>query len=1361
MKPSSWHVWVLLFTTLLYGHTFVAGFACSTNYSGYFHPRDPKVCVAQPLTFTCTLLSEPDPNKSIVFFTKNSFKYIEVNNTDVTVHNSSVSEFTMLAPEKQTVVRCYYTEPTNGTLPHCNLQLSVTSTILPSYESNITIDDFQCIAYNYLERMNCSWKYAGQYDKAPNILFKWKIPAFNQWETCPELNTEYKYCNWPSTSHGDFSMKKIVIEIDINYITCDNSVVNKTFKYSINTRDIVKPNPVTSLRREDSNSTCITLAWSLRSSRPEYPKIQKIEISSHWGSSIDPGDILINTPGVSTLQEDVHTVCNLQEYTIYTFTVSMKPEEKGYWSTKSTVVAETQSAVPSASPNITVGGYSWNPSDCQSDTKRKVCIMIQPISPIDQNGDMKGIRIFVRSKTSIMPPTPTAEDSLFFCNSQLLCNESYEMAISPYNDKGQSKENATIFIQKWDKDVIQPSLRVDLVNSTTGAVHLQWSHPARDGITGYIVYLCTKEQGGCKMNNGTMEWYEYDSNVTDVSMNVEAPEQLSYGVSLITGAISSGLQWVTCIFTANACPTERVQGLTVTPGEEDNTLNVDWDKLPCKSGQPYIDAYIITYCRRGVDCKEEIVNADRSAVVLYNLEEINYLVRVRGVNENGCGGPDSEIVNGKPVNKALKPAEIGGIVSGSIILCIFAGCGIFWFFRNGKAKFQRFKGNLSGIKMPEMKDVTPEENNDDGVEEKTTSTDSTIVRQISNDSGVPETPKYDSKNPLFTQLPDGYCISTNRELSDVNENSKEPNIFLNGIQPSTVMFVHDSSHPSSLEKIDKSKDVKISKNDVDHSETSGDYGKATLDSPTSDASDEDSNTTSKGKTESSIVSDTSINTRGFSPEPRLETLQLTSIPKPEGYKEDSNCSFDNTSNGNITDDINSAKPCVVTQSLASATDSYVKPSDANGVDDLNSDQSLAIKPKSVTMCSSEGTQSNTLSDDYMKSSVLYDNDGTKSDHVCSPYIGHTCPTLSGSSNSGQPNSSVESSDQLNRDQSLSNSNQSESDSDQSMLTVNHLETDSHSNQSQADKHGSQSAHSNQSQSNKNGSQSAHSPSIITTCNPYTESPIQYDENVPQSEEQYEFSGGSDFLFNGEQPHIDIPSDGENISDHTKLPYVFSSDPPYKPENTNPYIQSPVKYGENTSDSNLPVKNNIQASSPYIQSPLQYDIQNSQTTVVPDVTPSIVTTGAGPSSTDVSSNPYITSPLPYDHNNVESNQSPFNSKSPTLSVTLSQDFNITPVDDNSTTVTSSNSDYVHSNGSNSLPRIGTIPIPVAIETVYPENGSTNISDSLDENNSSSPYITQEQALDNISRAPVNVNETSPYVDVNTLNLLGISKENYDL
>ncbi|XP_053395130.1 interleukin-6 receptor subunit beta-like isoform X2 [Mercenaria mercenaria] len=727
----------LTLTLLAYCISYSTGFLFAdseTRFNGELIPRDAEVCVTQNITFTSLLLEEPKKNFSIGFAVKNittKGQYVAVDHDRIKKVNETVSQFSMynitFGTEDVTdpyyfTVRSYYWK-TFGDIDDTQ-QLGQGSVVLV-YPLPEKIQDFKCIMLNYLS-MRCTWNYGKDYygeGNMPDVIFQWKIPSFSRsWTNCSHLNIMDGYCYWKRTTGYYITNKNITVRITLKQ-KCD---INVSSEFNIDTSRIVQPNPLSSISSKVVNSTCIQLLWNTADSEPQHPKEHRVIVSA---KGVNVQTIRFVTTRYTERHPHNLTICNLHPYTEHTFSVSIKPVGlySGFYSDPRDIVSRTYSDVPSASPEVTDGGYYSYKRDCYGNgKKRRVCIFWKSIKNEHKNGPMEGIlgQFTAIHKKGQNVREEWAEDSTYGC-STLLCSTSYNFTIKARNVNGTSESSSTLTIPTFASAIKSPQFIVESGNRSD--VYISWDHRGKSNVKKFIVAWCRNRNGACWKDHQVF-WSSFPSDAKDAVLQINSPHYFLYGVSVLTDHSSSGVKWQDCVYLKDGTPDQKPQNVFVSAGFEDNTLVVLWDKLPCKSNEPYINMYNIQYRKRSEKYQNGL-NVSRlgaAKVVLRDLEEDQtYIVTVRGITREGRYGPESEPETGVPINKSLKPAVIAVISVTVLVGVIFAGLGFFDILRRCEKKAQK--------EVKEARVIT----RSDALGQKD------FGRQNSNDSGLDLTPSPD------------------------------------------------------------------------------------------------------------------------------------------------------------------------------------------------------------------------------------------------------------------------------------------------------------------------------------------------------------------------------------------------------------------------------------------------------------------------------------------------------------------------------------------------------------------------------------------------------------------------------------------
>ncbi|XP_045157983.2 uncharacterized protein LOC123524111 [Mercenaria mercenaria] len=736
------------------------------EFKGKLEPLDPNKCETQNITFTSTLLDDPRPNSSIGFAFKKistNKKYVAVDIDRVTKINETVSQFTeynlTLENEEATkpvyfYIRSYYWEDFGDTDDKLQLGETTSVRVYPLPEK---VQDFNCIVRNY-KTMNCSWNYGIEYvpDTKPEVIFQWKSSSVSApWKNCSDLNIDNGYCYWTNLTAGYFENSNITIRLTLN----QHCGINVSSVFPIDISRIVKPNPVSRISSKVVNSTCIQLLWNTTDSEPQHPKEHRVIV---FAKGTNVKEVRFNTTKYTEQFPHSRTFCKLHPYTEYTFSVSIQPTGtfSGYFSDPRNSVSMTYSDIPSASPKVTEGGYRWKHRDCEGkNQKRKVCIFWKSIKEEHENGPMKGLKgefIAIHKKEKSVQED-WSEDLTYGC-SQLLCDTTYNFTVKARNVNGTSERVSTLTIHSFTTEIKRPQFIVESAN--TSDVYISWEDTGDSSAEKFTVAWCHNKDGDCESDH-EVHWRSFPSGTNNAVLQTNAsPSQFLYGVGVLTQQGSSGVDWQDCVYLKDITPKREPQNMVVSPGSEDNTLIVTWDKLTCRSDEPYIDMYNVRYNKVNDRYQKSVYvkQSGEARAVLRDLEEDQvYVVTVRGATRDGRYGPDSLPMTGVPVNKSLKPSEIIGISMAVLVGVILAGVGVFCAVRRCKRRAQEVIKQAGAITIP-----------DAPAQEVYTH----IGRQDSNDSGFETTPPPDKSTKRLSSI--SFVLPNDYRCETVCNGDKEP-----------------------------------------------------------------------------------------------------------------------------------------------------------------------------------------------------------------------------------------------------------------------------------------------------------------------------------------------------------------------------------------------------------------------------------------------------------------------------------------------------------------------------------------------------------------------------------------------------------
>ncbi|KAL4219374.1 Protein sidekick-1 [Mactra antiquata] len=725
-------------------------FNTKKNHEGRITPMEPKVCDGQSITFQCKLLDKPTPNSKLHFAVQIPPEdYVIVNDNDVIRDKNTSANFILRAlPVRFMRVKCYYGQRSDVNEVKNVIQDPV---LFPVFTMPRQVQDFRCIVNNYNE-MRCSWNFGIKYNIkiTPNLTLEWRKSGSSQtsvWLECPEQSLDNTWCRWDSVRDGIDWLNKLDIRVTLQQEYCE---VNVTSDFTINSLLLVKPSPIIGLNSQVINSTCIQLYWNKPTPPPvsSIEHIYKIDIKSIWNTK----EVIINNTQLCDIgsNNEMFTLCHLEEDTDYDFIVTYKSRFGSFWSQDVVIGNTTRKDVPGSSPTIINGGYYWEPEECENSGKmRTMCLLWQGIKDIDKNGDMRGLDLKFKPTGNDVPEEHQifSEDTTYAC-ARLFCNTTYKAEVTARNEIGMAIMKSSIYINKWFPDIPHPSITVEMSsasNNGLSTVFISYASTIPITITAdiYVVW-CVKAMGQCQ-SDGEVNWLRKPYNGTVVTIETVSPEHYLYSVVISNNnGVNYGSSWEDCIHTKGLAPTRSPHNVKVTPGSHDDTLVVKWEELTCKSGEPRIIKYRVKYCNTiSKKCSVEDVTFGTTRLELHDLvDDEEYSIQVKALADQSLEGPYSQTVLGTPEHNSLKLPEVIGVACGGFAFLILAIMGCVTTIRIIRKKAYRWKHKMGDIKLPDNL-----QHGDLTVDVSKTS-HKQMTRQLSTDSGVPSTPSPTVVNEL-------------------------------------------------------------------------------------------------------------------------------------------------------------------------------------------------------------------------------------------------------------------------------------------------------------------------------------------------------------------------------------------------------------------------------------------------------------------------------------------------------------------------------------------------------------------------------------------------------------------------------------
>ncbi|XP_052775003.1 interleukin-6 receptor subunit beta-like isoform X2 [Mya arenaria] len=679
--------------------------------SGELIPDEPRVCTNTSLTFTCSDPGNASALQLLVFMV--DFVMIPESELDRGESNVSYTIPRISTADTNANVFCGYV---NESLEYYE-DIGMAFVTVYSYPKDL--EEIHCEVDDYDKAMTCTWKWGQEY-------FGKNTPEVTCQFRAPELSASWTICNATkkgkgvtlqinSTRQGDFSLKKMEFNMTLES-QCDIST-SKVFP--IDTNNIVRPAPAYNLTTAVLNSSCIEFHWHHRS--PHHNKTHRITVTSKWNDT-QVKELNATHDTVSRIN---HTICDLHPSTTYSGSIEMMPIVGGYWSDESQVKGTTKEDRPSASPEVI--GYTWDPLECDKGTHRRVRVFWKPVPEIDKNGEMifYNVTLWPKGKAKIMNVDGIAASFYSVNLLGILCDMSYSVTVVAYTSIGGSPHNSS-FIVLRHSTIERPHFMVESVSnnsseSGTNTVDVVILGDSVEQMTKsrahYMICWCEKDRGSCKRMSVLQC---VPSQMKTTSLQLADPENKMYAVAMVTkaGDISS-LALESCIYPKNIAPTVSPNSVKASPGSEDNTINVIWDKLTCQSWQPFIAFYVVQYCtvvKEGINsCKGtvdsvEVPEKDYSYMLTDLKEDEVYRIVVRGMTRDGKSTPDSEPAFAQAINKTLKPSVILGIAFGCVVALAFAIAGFVCTVR--KCNYRRIEFLRSKREIVDLPISGPIEQND-------------------------------------------------------------------------------------------------------------------------------------------------------------------------------------------------------------------------------------------------------------------------------------------------------------------------------------------------------------------------------------------------------------------------------------------------------------------------------------------------------------------------------------------------------------------------------------------------------------------------------------------------------------------------
>lgn len=678
------------FTCLLMHALKVEPWLFSPIEIGDLSPIDPYIFVGETLNMTCRLkdsaVAQGD-NSSKLYFTFGND--IPIPEEDTFIINRSSKGFTQTI---ETVFDRSY---------HCNIHNPVSqshgfvhqTTVRAEYYPR-PVTNFNCIIYDWDEKMECKWDLGVDYFNINHITTNLSLGYSGP---CPKM--QLLNCTWLRSDPVSFDRSRLMFEINVTNTKKDVTVNNGWI--TIMRDDYVKPSPVVDFTVFNYTSTCVGLKWS--HPRRHRRKYFIIKLNSKWGDNKteETDDISMNI-----------TVCDLKPSTTYNITIVTKPKSSnnlGYPSDPVTIVVTTKIDIPGNPPDI--GNYYVSYQNCEAD-RRMVTVYWKKLPDTELNSPT------VSYHTEIRYPNGSHVDSnpQTHISFPIPCIHDVNVSIWSKNDAGVSAKSSTIQIPRVN--VLTPPSHVIVEaqsTSTDTAVSVSWTPSGDDRYKYHTVYYC---QYDTECNDiGWSRVYGDTNYIVINDSKLQFDRKYRFGVSSDTATISSGFKWQLCYYVKSNEPTAPSK--VEVQSYPDDSLTVSWSVPECGLS-PYIVLYRIRWCipepNQSDKCKGIIQEADVRTteppkyVINDLLAGTMYGVMVSYITADGRQSLFSEMIQKQPINSDLNEGEITGIAIGALFVVVMSIAGLVFICRRTSRTFKRaFKlPDIDKIEIPiKQEKITP------------------------------------------------------------------------------------------------------------------------------------------------------------------------------------------------------------------------------------------------------------------------------------------------------------------------------------------------------------------------------------------------------------------------------------------------------------------------------------------------------------------------------------------------------------------------------------------------------------------------------------------------------------------------------
>ncbi|XP_076462013.1 uncharacterized protein LOC143294533 [Babylonia areolata] len=494
------------------------------------------------------------------------------------------------------------------------------------------VSGFYCEVKDWDENINCSWEYGVNYINHSDVSVSVHLMV-SAWFGTPcsqrvSALDRRSQCVWSGDQFRAAAQYILVVNVT-NEVTKD---WNMTY-HTIITKKIIKPSPVSHVRRTDVNSSCIAVAWY--HTRVHRHMVFRVNVTSGGGSEL-------------VYKKSVE-LCGLLPYTAYTVSVECRPLDTsnsntplGFWSEAVDITVTTAQSAPISSFQVHRGGYLLGP--CKDGT-RDVTLFLKGVPARERNGKIVGYQlVYNGSSHTVDRPSPTTA-----LLHNVTCGAEFPVQIYSRTVAGRSRTNAMLYVSAEDADPVA-ELAVEMLDG--GGVRVVWSNASNDNDDSdndddmnITVFRCLKDRETldrtCKEHE-EIEW----TNIPFSAGGVDFARQSASGREASTQdflfGVSRGgqpLQWADCYYRPHArmaAPELWVKGM-------DGGLEVEWSLRQCTESYPvHTTAVRLYYCRQGrcPQGREVEVKVDRGQrFIIHGEPGTSYNVSARSVDFSGRLSP--------------------------------------------------------------------------------------------------------------------------------------------------------------------------------------------------------------------------------------------------------------------------------------------------------------------------------------------------------------------------------------------------------------------------------------------------------------------------------------------------------------------------------------------------------------------------------------------------------------------------------------------------------------------------------------------------------------------------------------------------